>query len=189
MRLPKEFLEEPAMAVFIKLAVGREYLIDAVLSGKAEVLFHDRYTSSCEDKAEVAGIRQENVLKVVFFEHGSKLYCIALPDEGDVDKKELFPKLLGISRSAAKNISLAKKLPEGMSYGTCTPFFTGSSIDEVEMVMLADVDRKRMVDVSIGGQNTESRKVSLKMRYGDVFDMLSGEFGDKVRICEIPLKR
>lgn len=188
-RFPPGLLEEPAMAVFVKLAGEREYLLDAVLSGKAEVKFHDRYTSSCEDKAEVAGIERENVLKVVFFEHESKVYCVALPDEGDIDRKELFTKLLGISKTAAKNIGMAKKLPEGMSYGTCTPFFTPENIDEVSMVLLASAEPQRIVDVSLGGANTESRKCSLQMRYRDIIQMLTDEFGDKVQITDIPLRR
>ena len=189
-RLPAAILEEPAMAVFVKLAGERSYLIDAVLSSRADVKFHDRYTSSCEDKASAAGIERESVLKVVFFEHDSKLYCVALPDEGEVDKKELFTKMLGISRTAAKNISIAKRLPEGMSYGTCTPFFTKSNIDEVAMVILASTEEpQRVVDVSLGGANTESRKCSLQMRYREVMEMLGQEFGDKVQVIDVPLKR
>lgn len=164
---------------------------------------HDIATDTCYEKRDLlarmdpsGSWTDQRIVKAVFLYSGNNVYGFVFPELGKrpaplrMDAKKVLPAVLGVSRSAAKSFSNSY-CPDGMQYGTCTPFVLASELDGKEMhdhrrvrrIFLhdkPDLD-DQVVDISIGGLGADAHKVSLHLPYKGVHDILVYQFGDKVR--------
>jgi len=177
------------------LQEGQRYVAQAASELRIDVkaLRHDVATDTCHEKAELLGWDDvERVVKAVFFYKGKDLYGFIFPELGSeedprhIDKKETLPKILGVSRKQAKSFHNAY-CPEGMEYGTCTPFVLEGSFDDDKDKQLRKIfihDYKRIdeetVDISIGGKGEDAHKTSLHLTYSGIYNILRHKFGDRI---------
>ncbi|MBD3164774.1 hypothetical protein GF323_06250 [Candidatus Woesearchaeota archaeon] len=180
------------------LSQGQEYVADATVALGVEVIAveHDKATNTCHEKAAILGWDAEQVVKAVFFYRGEEMYGFVFPELGSKDKplylpaKEIIPRVLGISKNQAKKFNNSY-CPEGMEYGTCTPFVLQQSFsaEERRLIRMLVHDRtsldNKIVDISIGGAGDTAHRTSVHLPYRGIYDILHHTFGDKIRKVEL----
>jgi hypothetical protein len=153
---------------------------------------HEISTDTCFEKADLLGWSVNRVIKAVFFGGGGKLYGLICPELGTRDKNFYFNKhdlgeILGKTNKQIKNFHNSI-CPDGMERGTCTPFVPETAfeydgftfpLDKIFIHDSPEID-KELVDISIGGYGGEAHKVSLHLKYEDIYHILKDKFNDKV---------
>jgi hypothetical protein len=155
---------------------------------------HKEVTSTCFEKAGILGWEPERIIKAIFFHHDEDIYGFVFPELGKeyplkIDIKEVLPRLINISKKQAKNFKNSY-CPSGMEYGTCTPFVFEDEFNKVnglEKIFIHDYSKidKELVDISIGGFGDEAHKISLHLKYKDIFIILKNKFGDRINIANL----
>ncbi len=165
---------------------GRPYLEMLIRSGRATLIMLPEPTATCKDKARVAGLSAESVVRTLCcresFVDGGKMYLVVSTSGERLD-------LPGICSQHEElkftELALARETLPSMRPGTCTPFVQKEEMEQVQMLMV-QAPRKgtaeHLVDVSIGGTDYISHFMSLSLRYGDLISSLSDAFGEKMRV-------
>lgn len=177
------------------LQPGQSYVAEAAsdLGLELKAAQHEVATDTCFEKAELLGWEDAaRVVKAVFFYKGEDLYGFIFPELGTeedpryIERKETLPKVLGVSRKQAKSFHNSY-CPDGMEYGTCTPFVLEDSFEhdkdkKIKRLFVHDIPSldSEVVDISIGGEGEEAHKTSLHLQYGSIYDILKHQFGEKV---------
>ncbi len=152
---------------------------------------HKIFTNTCFEKANLISWDSERVIKAVFFSRENNVYGFVFPELGKeiptkIDK-EIFQKTLDVSKKQAKDFRNSY-CPEGMEYGTCTPFVLENAFEKIhegkklEKIFICDFPKinKQLVDISIGGFGEEAHKISVHLNYEDIYTILHSKFGNKI---------
>jgi prolyl-tRNA editing enzyme YbaK/EbsC (Cys-tRNA(Pro) deacylase) len=182
-----------------ELRMGRRlqiapFLEDLIRQGRARLVFNKDATSTCEEKAAAAGIPVESTVKAMYCKdmYTDERFVIAASGKGRIS-------LIGILNDVHDYAQLqtcgAEELPSGMQFGTCSPFVSKEILDKLEMVAIEDpkteIKRKGRTlgtlgelegDFSIGGVDSISHHLSVRMNYADFAAALTAEYGDKARV-------
>lgn len=174
------------------LNAGQYYV--AELSEKLEIeikaVKHEIATNTCFEKADLLGWEPKRIVKAIFFHRSEEVYGFIFPELGKeyplkIDIKEVLPKVINISRKQAKSFANSY-CPSGMEYGTCTPFVFEDEFNKangLEKIFIHDVPEinQKLVDISLGGYGEEAHKVSLHLKYGDIYNILTNKFLNKIK--------
>lgn len=180
------------------LQPGQKYVQEIAerLEIKVKAVQHERATDTCFEKADLLGWNPERVIKAVLLskEQDDFFYGFVFPELGTreepqhIVKKEVLPELLGITKSEAKKFRNFYP-PAKIEFGTSTPFLPE------ELFLEEGVRRKfikklfvhgrpslddQLVDISIGGFGEQAHKISLHLKYKDVYEILHYKFGEKI---------
>jgi len=148
---------------------------------------HNLATDTCFEKAGILGWPAERIVKAIFFNKGESIYGFVFPELGERDspqyiEKEVLAKTLSITSTQAKKFRNSY-CPEGMEYGTCTPFV----LEELFVNNLRDIHicnvphlENSLVDISIGGFGEEAHRTSLHLNYKDIYSILYNKFGNRI---------
>jgi len=165
------------------------------LGVKPKIHHHGIPTISCREKLDLLtkddrfvdwDINQ--IVKTLYFHRNSSPYVsVITPEFGKkVNLKDVLPQDLKI-RGAGRYWVSPDHVPEGMAYGTCTPFPRTSNVGEgKEISEIIFIDhppiRDKLVDISIGGTEKEMFETSMHLPYRAIYKILSKQFGDSVHI-------
>ncbi len=172
------------------LSGRQQYVIDGAraLGVDVRAVRHDVATSTCFEKAGILGWTPERVVKAVFLhDSAGRMSGFVFPEFGTdkptyVSARDVLPRLIGISRSRAKEYR-NHLCPPGMELGTCTPFvpedaFRNSGLQEI---FVHETFSDEIVDISIGGVGELAHRTSLHLPYRAIRGILSYRFGDKIK--------
>ena len=161
-----------------------------------EILRHERPTISCEEKLELLRENSQfknwtldRIVKALYFSRNNQPYIGFITPElrGNIEPKDIFSKVLGISRSSAEKYWVnTNQVPIGMSWGTCTPFPLVSSMEnEISDIIILDYypQINDIVDISIGG-GAEALKTSMHLLYNAIYKILRRKFGDRIHLYQ-----
>jgi hypothetical protein len=190
----------PDSADWQELGIGKRlgiapFLETLIRSGRARLVFTSEFTSTCEEKAAAAGIPVESTIKAIYCSDvfSKEKFILVVSGKGKV---VLSGALSEVHDYAQLEMSRQEELPAGMQFGTCTPFVSPGILGSIEMVALEDPATKIKnkkgkptgtlgdceADISIGGVDSTSHHLSVRMRYGDFVEALVSEYGDKAVI-------
>jgi hypothetical protein len=171
------------------------FLESLIRSGRARLVFTSEFTSTCEEKAAAAGIPVESTIKAIYCSDvfSKEKFILVVSGKGKI---VLSGALSEVHDYAQLEMSKQEELPAGMQFGTCTPFISPEILGSIEMVALEDpaakINNKKWklsctlgdceADFSIGGVDSISHHLSVRMRYGDFVEALVSEYGDKAVI-------
>ncbi len=147
-----------------------------------KIIEHDLNSDNCEDRSNILGVSLRDIVKSLYFCSNGTFIGVILPgDFPRVEPKNLFPEILGMSKSKANKYSL-KRVPSGMSYGTCTPFPEKELIpEEIEFLLVWNGSIERTVYSALGGEDDLSHRLSLQLpSYDSIYQILIKEFGNNV---------
>ncbi len=176
------------------LSEGQDYVAEVgeELSVDVQAMRHELATTTCYEKADLLGWDVERIVKVIFFRGEGKLYGLVFPELGTSEDPERFSKkdlgaVLGYDKEQMSSISNSA-CPEGMEYGTCTPFVPDYVFEDdgysslLVKIFVHDAPwlDNQIVDISIGGEGEEAHKTSLHLSYSGIYDILERRFGDKI---------
>ncbi len=154
---------------------------------ECRIVTHPKKTNTCYEKAELLGAWSPlNVIKALYFEcrDTGALYAIVTPETGCFIDRSQVMSLLRLPRETV--LKKASTLPEGMNFGTCSPFiiesdasFNGGRIKRIlfdrETLVLKRHERT-LDDFSYGTDH----RFSIQMNYYDCYTMLKRKFRDLV---------
>lgn len=151
---------------------------------------HDKATDSCYEKLKLLGgdWTSDRIVKCVFFSGQGKLYGLVFPEFGTEENPERFSQkdlgaILGWDKKQISTIRNST-CPEGMEFGTCTPFvpkevfeYDGFSMP-LEKIFVDDAPwlEDKIVDISIGGYGEEAHKTSVQLPYSGIYKILLEKF-------------
>jgi hypothetical protein len=168
---------------------------------------HTSTSRRCDEKLALLGPSFElhDMVKVLFGEvknkdMGKEKVAIITPDFGyTLDKKNLQDIMHQVGYTQKVSIQCRRAdIPHGMQMGTATPFVTQEQMNGVPCMMIPGIDKilihnylttsTRIVDVSVGGTDTQSLQQSLQLQGRAIPDILKREYGDtgKIYIVEMP---
>ena len=163
---------------------------------ETQLKYHARATNTCQEKALLLSQtppqeewRAERVIKALYVERRGHGVGVSTPEWGyDVPIADILASQLHISMREAREYGRKKQPPQGMEYGTCTPFLFESSVEyEVHELIVVDhptIDKK-LCDISIGGCGEEAHKISMHLPYGGIYEILRAQFGERVHKVSI----
>ncbi|MCL5018197.1 MAG: hypothetical protein M1416_00305 [Candidatus Pacearchaeota archaeon] len=173
---------------------GRQFYV-AELSEKFGIeiraVRHDVATDTCFEKAELLGWPADRIVKAIFVHKDEDFYGFVFPELGKesprhLDIKETLPKVIDVSKKQAKDFRNSY-CPDGMEYGTCTPFVLEDSFSERKIKKLRKIfihemnyQESSLADISIGGFGENAHKTSLHIGYSDIYKILKENFGDRI---------
>ena len=179
----------------------QEYIsrIGKILGYEPRLLHHERPTISCAEKLDLlkenpgfADWTLDRIVKALYFSrNGSLMVGVIIPElEKNVKPKDIFPEALGISKSIAERYWVSQtKVPNGMCWGTCTPFPLSSSMGtEISDIIFLEHKsiRNKLVDISIGGTGKEMFQESMHIPYIAIYEILKEQFWDKIHLAKLP---
>lgn len=151
---------------------------------------HKEATSTCFEKAGILGWEPKRIVKAIFLHDDDNLYGFVFPELGTPDSRSKI-RSKKINELFGKPSLANSVLPEGMEYGTCSPFVFEDAFDNEKIPLkkiyfhkFEDLNKK-VVDISIGGFGEKAHKTSLHLKYEDIYNLLANQFGG--RICEYDL--
>ena len=165
------------------------------LGVRTKFISHKNPTISCAEK--LALLRQDEdyadwtldrIVKALYFNrNGGPFVGIITPEFGRrVDQKQILRKALGISGSQAERYHVhPRRVPNGMTWGTCTPFPLSSSVgNEISDLVVINHEpiRDKLVDISVGGTDKEKYRLSMHLPYKAIHKILAGKFGDRIHV-------
>ncbi len=147
-------------------------------------LVRDGYVSG-HDKAAVMGWDLSRIVCALYLEDGGSFVGLVAPmSVGKIDQRSVLPSVIGgMSRSSAKRYSTKDFFPTGMERGTCTPLVYECDVaSPVRYILFHDEPSldEQVVDISVGGKGTLAQRTSAQLKYGDLYSILLGRFGDTV---------
>ncbi len=168
---------------------GLEYIADHFEKshGECSIVTHPKKTNTCYEKAELLGEWSPlNVIKALYFEcpDTGALYAIVTPETGCfIDRSQI---ISALRLPQETHLKKASTLPNGMSFGTCSPFILDSDASinggRIQKILF---DRETLVlkrhertldDFSYGTDH----RFSIQMNYYDCYDMLKRKFMDLI---------
>jgi hypothetical protein len=171
------------------LQTGQFYVVEArdKFGINVKAIKHEVATDTCFEKADLLGWDFERIVKAVFFHKKDISYGLIFPELGERDfpshiTKEIISEVFNITKTQAKKFKNSY-CPNGMEYGTCTPFILEDSFEKgLERIFIYDYPElnNKLVDISIGGEGEEAHKISLHLKYEDIYKILKYQFGDRI---------
>jgi hypothetical protein len=164
-----------------------------ILSGKAELVYCETPSSTCEEKAAAAGIHTDSVVKAISSQDifGRERYLIIATGKGRL-------RLTGILSEHLEFASLevSPEPPPGMAHGTCTPFVPQEVLAGLEFIAIESPDAERkgkkgrkigkvgdlMADIAIGGDDQMAHHLSVRMPYREFAEALIEAYPGKVKV-------
>ena len=160
-----------------------------------KILHHQGSTISCAEKLDLlkedtnfADWTLDRIVKALYFSRdGHPFIGVITPEFGrNIESKEIFSEVLGMSRGKSERYWInPEKTPEGMTWGTCTPFPLVSSVKrEISDIIIIDHPpiNDKLVDISIGGTEKEMFETSMHLPYRTIYDILTRQFGDMIHL-------
>jgi len=158
-----------------------------------QLKYHLRATDTCAEKLELLQEQDpkeewsiDRIIKTIYFTKGGHTVGVVIPEFGrDIPVVEVIGSALGLSIREASGYRKARReeLPQGMEYGTCTPFPLESSLgyDIHELIVVEHAAIKdKLCDISVGGSGEEAHRVSMQLPYRGIRDILEREFSERV---------
>ena len=157
------------------------------------IIPHKRETESCNEKLTLLrenprfkSWKQDRIIKVIYLSlEDSPLIGIISQEFGKpIETRKI---LRSVFKQEIYNLNKyqinLKRIPKGMTWGTCTPFpFTSSMGEGKEISDLIIYDHpsinKKLVDVSVGGDK-EGKLASMHLPYEGIYRILVKQFGYK----------
>jgi prolyl-tRNA editing enzyme YbaK/EbsC (Cys-tRNA(Pro) deacylase) len=166
----------------VELHAEQQYITDLAqkLGIETKLVEHDKHTETCYEKAELLGWDPARVIKAVYFHKDDHVVGIITPELGEkIPVRDVLPAVLPeISRKKAKSYS-NHYAPEGMAFGTCTPFpqesIMSQGIDHLIIYDHPSID-DQLVDVSIGGREEPHFRTSMHLPYSGIYAILAEQF-------------
>lgn len=172
------------------------FLGKLVRDGKAKVVFTERYTSTCKEKAEAAGIPVENTIKALFCKDifTEERYLLVVSGKGAVITTTALSSVDSLEFTPQLEVCAPCELPDGMEMGTCSAFVSQQVLGEITLVAVEDPRMRitgkkgrqigpelgaRECDFSIGGTDQAAHHLSVRMNYAEFLDAVLEEYGEK----------
>ncbi len=162
---------------------------------EAKLICHPRPTISCAEKLDLlkenpsfSDWTLDRIVKALYFQrNGSPFIGVITPEFGvNIKPREIFPKVLEISNGKAERYWVNPNfVPNGMNWGTCTPFPLTSSVGgEISDLIFLDHPpiRDKLVDISVGGNSKEMFKTSMHLPYMAIYNILREQFGERIHL-------
>ncbi len=156
------------------------------LNYRINLIEHETQSATCEERAALLGISPERVVRSLYFSCQEKYIGVILPGSfGKIQPRDLFPTLFGMSKSQANRYSL-QKTPQGMKFGTCTPFpqeeIVATKMDH--LLIYNHRTKETPIYAAAGGESESAERISLVLpSYKAIYEILAAEFGcEKVKI-------
>jgi hypothetical protein len=159
------------------------------------LLLHPRETDTCKQKVELLQERFPaedwhvgRCVKTLFGTVDDDIVGFVMPETGLKLSQDLVQgiyKRLGLPSEEHYLSTSSMWIPEGMEYGTCTPFVPEDAMKSVDYIIMQDIPELtgKDVDISIGGKkdnDPEAHKKSMIIPYGAIFDILKAQFDGKI---------
>jgi hypothetical protein len=181
------------------LQFGQEYILDYAKKFNKEIyaVKHEIATDTCFEKAKLLDWDDvRRVVKTVFLygskeENKGKFYGFIAPElgkEGNPLRFEnpLIKRIFQEDKKKAKSMMDLKNktFPLGMERGTCGPiipdfYFNGDGLTgTLDMLYFWDLPElnKEFVDISIGGYGEEAHRISVHLKYENLYECLKWKF-------------
>lgn len=199
----KDPLDTGINSVYKRFAIHAEqgYLEQSLQTGAAQLIHFNQPSTTCEEKIKLLngnrdgskGVAQtwslDRVVAAHYFDSPGGYILLVGPRLGDLAKlikPEQF--LMNVTDRSVENSTL---LPNGMEKGTCTPFVYASiGKKETDLMVILEPPRQFMdlpADYSIGGHGPSAHRASIQMTPQTAKQILTSEFGEKVRSMQHPL--
>jgi hypothetical protein len=151
-----------------------------------EIAKDERGTLQGKTKAEYLGWTPERIICAYYFHDGPQFIGVIAPSSlPPLNQRDLFQKVLGMSRSQGKRYAVNGLCPEGMEPGTCSPFpsqsLVGKSIRDLLIYNSSELNQTP-VDISIGGQGDLAQRTSVHIPYHGIHQILQKQFDNKVHL-------
>lgn len=163
-------------------------------SGRARLVFTEEFTSTCEEKAAAAGITVEATVKAVYCRDAyapDDRFVVVASGKGRIALSSSM--LPGEHEYTQLEMAKAEDLPPGMQFGTCTPFVSEEIRSGLALVAIEDPETELKgkkgrilgrlgdleADFSIGGTDSISHHLSVRMNYREFAQALLAEYGEK----------
>ena len=130
----------------------------------------------------------DRIVKALYFSrNGLPFLGVITPEFGiNIKPKEIFSKALKMSKGKAERYWInPNNVPNGMTWGTCTPFPLTSSVgtEISDLIFVEHLPIKdKLVDISIGGTSKEMFRTSMHLPYIAIYEILKKKFGERVNI-------
>jgi prolyl-tRNA editing enzyme YbaK/EbsC (Cys-tRNA(Pro) deacylase) len=191
----------PGSAEWQRLGVDRRleiapFLETLIRTGRARLVYTEERTSTCEEKAQAAGISVESTVKALFCKdiYSGSIYALVVSGKGRVNLGSALSGVETLDFTPGLELCAAQELPHGMEFGTCSAFISPKALEGVAMVAIEDpatpVRGKKgkptgqtlgdlEADLSIGGTDETAHHLSVRMKYSDFAGALMEQYGDK----------
>ncbi len=173
------------------------FKIGESLGYESKLVYHTRPTITCAEKLDLLRESPEfndwtldRIVKALYFsKNGLPFVGVVTPEfERNVNPKDIFPKILGMSRSKSERYWINSALvPSGMIWGTCSPFplISSMGVEIKDIIFLGHPPiRDKLVDVSVGGQSKEMFQTSMHIPYQAIYEILREQFGERIKFFE-----
>ncbi len=141
-------------------------------------------------KADYLGWTTDRIICAYYFHDGTDFIGVIAPSSlPPFSQRDLFQRVLGLSRSQGKRYGINGTCPEGMEPGTCSPFPYESQVGtSIRDLLICDVPKlaDTTVDVSIGGEGDLAQRTSLHLPYSTISEILHHQFGPRIHLFTIP---
>ncbi|HSB46692.1 MAG TPA: hypothetical protein VLD37_01660 [Candidatus Bilamarchaeum sp.] len=184
-------LVEPDSREWRSLAVGERlegipFVESMIRGGKAALALLPEPTRSCREKAKVAGIGMQNIVKTLccmeMANPEGRLFLVTSTSAGRMNLTDICCQHEDLRY---EGLVLAAKTLPSMAPGTCTPFVPDTDVAGVERFFVQAPEGglgDRMVDVSIGGTDEIAFRLSVSLKYRELVSSLSDAYGEKMRL-------
>lgn len=173
------------------------FLETLIREGRARLVFTEEHTSTCEEKAEAAGIPVEATVKAVYCKDvfsPDDMFVIVASGKGRISLGGILSGV-EVHEYAQLEMAGAGDIPKGMEFGTCTPFLSPQILERLSLVAIEspETELKRKgkpfarlgeleADFSIGGVDSTAHHLSVRMRYADFVEALRAQYGEKAAV-------
>jgi hypothetical protein len=180
-----------------ELMPGQSYVTEGAieLGIRPRLLLHSQDSRTCTEKVELLrerfpgqGWHIGKTIKTLFGTVDDDIVGFVMPETGlklSQDLVERIYRKMGLPSEEYYLSTSSMWIPEGMEYGTCTPFVTEDAMKLVNYILIHDVPflTDKIVDISIGGKkelDSDAHKKSMIIPYGAIFDILKAKFDGKI---------
>ena len=169
--------------------------IGKALGYELKLVHHKRPTISCAEKLDLlkedlnfSEWTLDRIVKALYFSRNNSPFIGIITPEfnKNIEPRKIFPKVLEISNGIAERYWIdPNRVPNGMNWGTCTPFPLVSSVGtEISDLIFLDhsLIMDKLVDISVGGTGKEMFQTSMHIPYIAIYEILRRQFGNSVHL-------
>ncbi len=172
-----------------------------IRDGIARLVLCHAESRSCYEKARALGFNQYQIVKAIYaierlerYWENARNFMIASVGPDDIPLAKVLARHMPGLR-----LDMAGRLPECMTYGTCTPFMPPAVAETVSLIGVESPDyelrqwersmhlcnlRKRIVDVAIGGADDAALRLSVHMQFSEMVACLHEMHGGKILMLD-----
>jgi hypothetical protein len=165
---------------------GMEFVEKMIRGGTASLVILPEPTQTCREKARLAGIGLESIVKTLCcmeaIENGGRMFLVTSTSGKRINLSDICGQHEELRYT---ELALSPVTLPGMAPGTCTPFVPSKVLNEIEFLIVQAPEwglGERVVDVSIGGTDRISFCLSVSVRYKDLICSLESAYGEKMRL-------